>query len=274
MKSAFLSLEDPQTVSLLDETSLWSAPFGELLLEAVPCRSGMKFLDIGPGTGFPLLELAQRLGDSEAFGIDPWDRGRERIESKSKLLGLRNVRIMPGVGEKLPFEKNYFDLIVSNNGLNNVADIGKTLDECRRTLRRNAPLVFTVNLPGSMREFYIILKKVLRRNDLEDIIPAVDRHIHSKRLQESEWISLLRGHGFTGIVKRKSTFSFRFSDASAMFNHFFMRIAFIPAWDEIVPEADREKIFGDVRRELDRAARAEGSIHLTIPMICFTCRKK
>src|SRR5258708_31031905 len=56
-----------------DELRLWSAPFGQLLLEHVPLRRGMRVLDLACGTGFPLLELAPRLGPTGvAVGVDPW----------------------------------------------------------------------------------------------------------------------------------------------------------------------------------------------------------
>lgn len=47
---------------LYDELPLWSAPFGLLLLERVPMRPGLTVLDVGAGTGFLTLELAQRCG--------------------------------------------------------------------------------------------------------------------------------------------------------------------------------------------------------------------
>lgn len=44
-----------------DELPLWSAPFGLMLLERVPIKPALTILDIGAGTGFLALELAQRL---------------------------------------------------------------------------------------------------------------------------------------------------------------------------------------------------------------------
>ena len=55
-------LTDPATVALYDELPIWSAPFGLPLLDAVELRPGLTVLDVGCGTGFPLLELAERLG--------------------------------------------------------------------------------------------------------------------------------------------------------------------------------------------------------------------
>jgi arsenite methyltransferase len=37
---------------LFDELPLWSAPFGLLLLDRVPMKSGLTILDVGAGTGF------------------------------------------------------------------------------------------------------------------------------------------------------------------------------------------------------------------------------
>jgi len=53
----------PQVIAVYDEVALWSAMFGLLLLEEVPLANVTNVLDVGCGTGFPLIELAERLGD-------------------------------------------------------------------------------------------------------------------------------------------------------------------------------------------------------------------
>ena len=52
----------PDTVAAYDELPLWCAMAGLFLLEHLPLPRGATVLDVGCGTGFPLLELAQRLG--------------------------------------------------------------------------------------------------------------------------------------------------------------------------------------------------------------------
>ena len=75
---------DPAVVALYDEIPLWSAPFGLALLEAVELRPGLVVLDVGCGTGFPLLELAERLGPTARLhGVDPWAAGMETARSPS-----------------------------------------------------------------------------------------------------------------------------------------------------------------------------------------------
>ena len=66
-------------VAAYDELPLWSAMFGLLLLEHVPLANVRHALDVGCGTGFPLIELAERLGPGAiVHGIDPWKAGLAR----------------------------------------------------------------------------------------------------------------------------------------------------------------------------------------------------
>ena len=131
-----LNFNDPDYLSALDDMSFWSAPFGIKLLNLVQYKKNIRALDIGFGSGFPLIELAMRLGPTcKVFGIDPWKAAIERTKFKLKYIGVQNVELVEGVAEQMPFENNFFDLIVSNNGLNNVQDLPKTLNECSRVSR-------------------------------------------------------------------------------------------------------------------------------------------
>src|ERR1035437_5571425 len=172
------NLSDPAIISAFDEMPLWSSYFGEVLLDAVVFNENAKILDIGCGAGFPLLELAQRFGaGSEIIGIDPWKASTNRLKAKAKTMGVNNIRIINGVAEELPIENNYFDLIVSNNGLNKCSYQTKVLSECYRTLKPGGQLVFTVNLPGSMKAFYSIFRTTLKEQNLNDSIDKMEKHI-------------------------------------------------------------------------------------------------
>ena len=60
-----------ETVSAFDDVSLWSSMAGMLLLEFVPITGRNRVLDVGCGTGFPLLELAERIGSGgSVVGVD------------------------------------------------------------------------------------------------------------------------------------------------------------------------------------------------------------
>ena len=64
--------DTPAFVETFDEVPLWSASFGLLLLKHLELKPNLTVIDIGSGAGFPLMELAGRLGKScTLYGLDP-----------------------------------------------------------------------------------------------------------------------------------------------------------------------------------------------------------
>jgi ubiquinone/menaquinone biosynthesis C-methylase UbiE len=174
--------DDPEFAAAIDDLPLWSAPFGLRLLEAVPLDPEATVLDVGCGTGFPLLELAHRLGPrARLFGLDPWAAALARARAKCRAQALANVLLVRGVAERLPLRDGVVDLVVSNNGLNNVQDLGKALHECARVTRPGGRLAFTMNLPETMQAFYDALEETLTSRGLDAVRPAVTAHIRAKR---------------------------------------------------------------------------------------------
>jgi arsenite methyltransferase len=271
LKHSF-STQNTSDIAGLDELPFWSAPFGIALLDAVTIKKNIRALDIGFGTGFPLIELAGRLGaGSEVCGVDVWEEAVERAHQKIQQRGLTNVRPILHAAESLPFENDFFDLVISNNGLNNVQDLEKVLSEIHRVSKKGAQLVFTLNLPQTMKEFYEIYEGVLLDFHLQKEILKMKEHIHKKRKPIEEIRSLLRHANF--VVEREtfSEFSYRFPDGTAMLNYFMIREFFLPAWTEILPEDRVPEIFGEVEKKLNRIAAEKGELKLTVPFACLAC---
>ncbi len=83
------------------------------MLKHLELKPNLKVIDIGSGTGFPLLELASRLGNScQLYGIDPWHNANNRVKEKIRNYELSNVAIIECSAEKILFEDNSIDLIV------------------------------------------------------------------------------------------------------------------------------------------------------------------
>lgn len=269
------STSDKKLVSVIDELPLWSAPFGLKLLETIKLKRGITVLDVGCGLGFPLIEVAQRLGlSSKVIGIDPWKEAIDRCEQKIKKYNITNARVIESVAERLPFDDNYFDLIVSNNGINNVEDMGKTLSECGRVSKTGAQFVLTMNLEDTMIEFYNAFEAVLKANGMNNEIEKMKGHIHSKRKPLNEVNSLLKDSGFHISSVQNESFSFKFIDAATMFNHYLIKYWFLAEWKKILDEKDYEKIFDQTENHLNKISKKNGKLRLTIPYVTIDCTRE
>jgi arsenite methyltransferase len=268
------NINDKETVSAIDELPLWSVPFGLKLLEKIKYRKNITALDIGSGLGFPLLEVAMRLGNScKVYGIDPWETAVERIKTKIRSYGIENVEIITGAAENIPLPDNSIDLIISNNGLNNVDDLNKVLSECSRISKIGSQLVFTYNTDKTMSEFYNVFEEVLLEKNMTNEITQMKEHIHKKRKPVEEFISLLNDKGYIINEISPQKFDYKFVDASAMLNHFLIKLAFIESWKSLVPNKRQQEVFNDIEKRLNALADQSGLLRLTIPFVLMDCTK-
>ncbi len=240
-------------IDVADETPIWSAPFGLKLLEYVDYKPNITALDIGFGNGFPLTELAMRLGKSSVvYGIDPWKDTFDRVYKKIDYYRINNLKLIEGVAESIPLENNSIDLIVSNNGINNVQDINRVFSECSRIIKNSGQFVLTMNLDKSMFEFYDQLELVLSELHLHNEIEKMHQHIYHKRPPVNEISSMLQKAGFLIKNLEYDQFNYKFTNGTAMLNHYFIRLAFMDSWIKLLPGEKSEYIFNTIETRLNQ----------------------
>lgn len=258
-----------------DELPIWSAPFGLKLLDYIDYKHTISAIDIGFGTGFPLTEIAMRLGkSSHVYGIDPWKEAVVRAKKKLEIFGIDNVTIIDGIAEAIPLKDNSIDLITSNNGTNNVSDIDQVFRECGRIIKKKGQFVQTMNLDTSMFEFYDILKKTLTELGLQKEIESVDRHISQKRPDVKTITYKLQENGFIIKDLEYDQFNYYFPDGTSMLNHYFIRMAFMGLWRKLLPVESVEKIFDIVEEKLNQQAKLLGKLTLSIPFVLINAIKE
>lgn len=265
---------DPGLIGSLDELPYWSAPFGISLLEKVRLKHGLVALDIGFGTGFPLTELAMRLGKTSlVYGIDIWKTAIARARQKIEQFEIDNIQILEADAAAIPLGDNGVDLIVSNNGINNVDNMDAVFGECSRVIRNEGQMVITQNLDATMIEFYSVLREELIKRQMTEALEALEQHIYSKRKPLDEVLRLLQKHGFevTDLVHKQ--FDYRFVDGSTMFRHYFIRMAFLDSWKEIIDQHRRKEIFGVIEEQMNETAREQGCFLLSVPYVTIDCIK-
>ncbi len=266
-------LDAPSFVELYDELALWSAPFGLMLLDRVPLGRDLTILDIGAGTGFTTVELAQRCGSgSLVIAVDPWSGAMERLRRKVEQFGLDNVRLIVGDAAEVAIDPASVDLIVSNLGINNFDNAAAVLANCHRVAKPGARLFLTTNLRGHMAELYDELRATLVDLGLESRLPVLEAHVDHRASIDS-LRALLAAAGFEVTTVNTANHSERYADGSALLGHRLSRIGFLPAWRAIPLPADVERVFEVLAARLNARAREHGELRLTVPMACVEARK-
>jgi arsenite methyltransferase len=259
--------DDETFISTFDEVPLWSASFGLLLLKHLRLQAGIKVIDIGSGAGFPLLELAGRLGDTcSLYGIDPWANANKRARQKIKNYGLKNVEIIDSSAENMPFENNSIDLIVSNLGINNFDRPKRVFDECYRVLKSGGRLALTSNITGHWKEFYAIFEETLRQLNKPELL-AILKKEEAHRGTLKSICNLFEESGFNIHKKEEESFEMKFVSGSAFLNHYFVKLGWLSSWLAIFPKYELHAIFTALEQNLNAHANKTGGLNLTVPML-------
>lgn len=269
------TFDSSRLLDTFDELPFWSAPFGLKLLDNIDYKKNISVLDIGFGSGFPLTEIAMRLGNScTVYGIDPWTEAIERTKRKLDYYNINNVNLIEGVAEKIPLKDNSVDLITSNNGINNVADIEQVISECSRIIKPAGQFIQTMNLDKTMFEFYYVMEDVLTELKLYKEIEHMHKHITEKRPSIDLFTETIQECGFTIKSIEYNQFNYKFVDGTALLNHYFIRLAFMDSWIALLPKNEVNKIFSEIESALNKQADILGGIKLSIPYVLIDAIKK
>ncbi len=257
-------LDDAGTVAACDEISIWSSHFGKLLLDQIPMRKGMRVLDIGTGPGFPLIELAMRLGPtSKVSGIDPWQAAVDKVQWKIAFHGLNNADMICADAVEMPFPDKEFDLVTCNLGINNFDQPKKVVKECYRVMKRNGRLCLTTNADGHFREFYSLYESVLKELGMEDVLPKLKAQ-ELRRGNDESIRELLEDARFSVVKIVRDRFTWRFADGTSLLNHFLVVIGFLEGWRSVLPKEKEEMVFKIIEKKLNEQADWDGELKMTV----------
>nr|WP_148202405.1 class I SAM-dependent methyltransferase [Thermococcus onnurineus] len=131
----------------LFESPMEVMAFSKYRKKALSIAKG-KVLEIGVGTGKNLPYYPK---DVEVIGID-FSRGMlEKAERRRKELGLKNVKLLLMDAQKLEFEDNTFDTVVSTFVFCTVPDPVKGLKEAYRVLKPGGKTIFLEHMKSESK---------------------------------------------------------------------------------------------------------------------------
>jgi len=159
----------------------------EKTIRHMDLRPGERVLDLGCGAGWATRILARLAGEGpeghgQVIGIDISDEMIRRARTASK--DFDNVMFVVGSAEKIPWEENFFDKVLSVESFYYYPDQDRALNELFRVMAPRGRLFILINLykdnPYSLRW-------------VEEL--QVPVHARSKQ----EYVELLQKHAFEDV---------------------------------------------------------------------------
>jgi len=131
---------------ILDRRGLIFSP--SRAMDRMGIRQGMRVLELGPGTGFLTVEASRRVGGSGSlYSLDIQPAMIAKVRDKLTREELKNVALLVGNGECLPFADSSFDLAFLVAVLGEIPSKDAALQELSRVLRPNGVLSISELLP-------------------------------------------------------------------------------------------------------------------------------
>ncbi|MGC8916876.1 MAG: class I SAM-dependent methyltransferase [Thermoanaerobaculum sp.] len=145
----------------------------------LPC--GSRVLDVAVGTGLVAREIRRLSGDGRLLvGLDPSLGMLSQAKARSPVVAVA------GVGERLPFEREFFDCLTMGYALRHLPDLMATFREFYRVLRPSGRILILEITPPRRGLGKLVLKAYIRTLTATAAL-VVTRHRSTAELWRYFW---------------------------------------------------------------------------------------
>lgn len=127
-------------ISFLDSKQRESLIPPEVLISQMPIQKNDTLLDVGAGTGFFTIPMAE-CTSSKVYALDPDRRMLSVIEEKAKEKGLTNIEIIQDYLENLSIQNDSIDFVMASLILHEVSSLTKSLSNLFEVLKTGGHLL-------------------------------------------------------------------------------------------------------------------------------------
>ena len=72
----------------------------------------------------------------------------------------------------------------------------------------------------------------------------------------------------------KDNYNMKFIDGSTFLNHYFIKLAFLPAWKALIMKENWNEVFLNLENKLNEIASEKGELVFNVPIAYIECEKK
>ena len=136
----------------------WSRPVGEKFLDWLRLPQGLRWLDVGCGTGAFTETVAMRCAPAELQGIDPAEVQIAYAKSRD---AAKQARFQVGDAQALPFEESRFDVATMALVISFIPDPARAVAELARVVRPGGCVAtYMWDIPGGGLPYHPIVDAV------------------------------------------------------------------------------------------------------------------
>jgi ubiquinone/menaquinone biosynthesis C-methylase UbiE len=167
-------------------------PITEPVFRMMELKAGERVLDLGCGAGWATRMLARLVAksrggkDGTVVGLDISDEMIRRAQQTSR--EFPNIRYVVGAADKIPWEANFFDKVLSVESFYYYPDQDRALDELYRVMAPRGKLFILINL------FTDNIYSLRWVQELQ--VP-----VHAR--SATEYLELFKAHGFARVAAHR-----------------------------------------------------------------------
>ncbi|HEX9756599.1 MAG TPA: methyltransferase domain-containing protein [Nitrospiria bacterium] len=235
-------------------------------------RFGQTVLDLGSGTGFPAVLIAQTVGEKGSVtGLDLAESMLTVAREKAQRLGVTNIQFQQGDITALPFESNQFDAVTSRFCLMFLPEIPKAIVEIARVLKPGGYLAAAVWSEPKKNQFVQIpvqaLSKIIEFPKPDPNQPGIFR-----LAPPGELMDMAKQAGLHGIRDEEVEAESPFDSPDEYYENLLDLAAPLkPFFEKLTPD-QKKQVETEVKGEIKQFQR-EDQIFLPMAIRLVTARK-
>lgn len=225
--------------------------FGERLLLALDLPPRANVLDLACRTGYPAVQVLDRVRDGRVIALDQDARFLELARARAGTDLGRRIFFKQGSPTSLGFSDEIFTNVIGNLIDRATGDRTAVLTESARVLRPGGQLALTLPLRGSFLEVVDMLREIALRHDLGGLGERVAQYVHAMPTVESLRVEF-ESHGFERVSVDAWEFSLEYASSGDLLSDPLVQSAALAEWRFCAEATDQpDDVMLELRRCID-----------------------
>jgi ubiquinone/menaquinone biosynthesis C-methylase UbiE len=254
-----------------DLTMEFLHPPGKMMLDSINWNESYHVLDLASGTGEPGLTAAKLVPQGKVISTDLSEEMNAIAAEKARQKGLKNFETGVCSADSIPFDSDYFDIVLCRFGFMFFPDILSAAKEIRRVLKPGGFISAAVWSVPEKNQWATTIMSVI--NKLVDMpVPAPDSPGLFRCAQPGYIKNYFDQAGFTNISEKTVDFEFSVDSIQDYWSFMTEVAAPVVAGLNKADNATREKIKSQVFENAEKY-KSGAKVNLPCSAIVITAQK-